>query len=249
MVKLQRHCHGATASIHRFHSRHPRRWRVDVRLVRQGSFGGSGPRAGQAGHSGGGVPDDSNLEARIAWLQVAFVFRAPLLDSSVNVIEHIKANAELTIQQLRPLSEVEFGYTTESVEWLQRYIERLRGFGEFEDEASKETLTSVFGSFLGECIVYCCGGVWTNRDEVWCVGFGGENFAYPFAKVRKQIENGPEDGIGGFFRAIPAVFPGRVRSTEEALRVVRVFGDFPGPPAAEPVTGSKAIENHGGNSG
>src|SRR5437762_1433543 len=47
------------------------------------------------------------------------------------MIEHIQANAEMTIQQMRPLSRMDFGYTRESVEWLEGYIERLRQTGEF----------------------------------------------------------------------------------------------------------------------
>ena len=126
------------------------------------------------------------------------------------MVEHIEANAEMTIQQLRPLSRMDFGYDRESVEWLENYIERLRRSGEFQAEATKDRLTSVFGSFLGECIIRCYGGVWTQREGVWCVAFDGDNVAFPFAKVSKQMDNGVEDGIGGFFRAIPVVFAGRV---------------------------------------
>lgn len=67
--------------------------------------------------------------------------------------EHIRANAELVIQQLRPLSNINFGYTRDSVEWLEGYIERLRDSGEFNDAEAKNNLTSVLGSFLGECPV------------------------------------------------------------------------------------------------
>ncbi len=124
--------------------------------------------------------------------------------------EHIKANAEMTIQQLRPLSRIDFGYNAESVEWLEGYIEELRRSGEFEEAAKKDKLVSVLGSFLGECIVRCYGGVWTQRDGVWCVAFEGGNIAFPFAKVSKQMDHGLEDGIDGLFRAIPVVFAGHV---------------------------------------
>ena len=33
------------------------------------------------------------------------------------MLESIKANAEMTIQQLRPMSGIDFGYNRESVEW------------------------------------------------------------------------------------------------------------------------------------
>src|SRR5689334_682595 len=67
------------------------------------------------------------------------------------MIEKIQANAQMTIEQLRPLSKIDFGYNAASVEWLEGYIERLRADGQFQPEAKKDKLISVFGSFLGEC--------------------------------------------------------------------------------------------------
>ena len=105
--------------------------------------------------------------------------------------EHTRANAELVIQRLRPLSGIDFGYTKESVEWLEGYIERLRNSGEFENVETKTKLISVFDSFLGECIVRCYGGTWRLPEEagVWYVAFKDDQLAFPFAKVGKQIDN------------------------------------------------------------
>ncbi|MGO8816678.1 MAG: hypothetical protein ACLQVG_18735 [Terriglobia bacterium] len=118
------------------------------------------------------------------------------------------ANAEMVIQQFRPLSGIEFGYNRQSVEWLEGHIERLRQTGKLQDEATREELVNVLGSFLGECIVRRYGGAWTQREGIWCVAFDSHNVAFPFAKVAKQMENGREggDGIGGFFSIIPEVF-------------------------------------------
>jgi hypothetical protein len=120
--------------------------------------------------------------------------------------EHIKANAELVLQQLRQLRGVDSGYTQESVEWLEGYIERLRQSAEVGDDETKNTLISVFGSFLGECIARSYGGTWRQHEGVWCVAFNNDNMAFPFAKVAKQIDYGLEDGIASFFKAIPIVF-------------------------------------------
>jgi hypothetical protein len=127
--------------------------------------------------------------------------------------ELIKANAELVIRQSRSLSGIDFGYTQESVKWLEGYIERLRKAGEFEDVEAKGKLTSVFGSFLGECIVRNYGGAWVQHDGVWCVAFDDKNIAFPFAKVAKQMDNGLEDGIAGYFDVIPIVFKDLVRGS------------------------------------
>jgi hypothetical protein len=37
--------------------------------------------------------------------------------------EQIKTNAELFIQELRPVSGMDFGYNKESVKWLDGHIE------------------------------------------------------------------------------------------------------------------------------
>ena len=120
--------------------------------------------------------------------------------------EQIRANAEMVVQELRPLSGIDFGYTQESVEWLQGYIERMRNSGEFDSVDFKNKLISVFGSFLGECIVRCYGGMWKQHESGWCVAFNDDNMAFPFAKVAKQMDYGLEDGIASFFRAIPTIF-------------------------------------------
>ena len=120
--------------------------------------------------------------------------------------EHIRANAEMVIEELRPLSSIDFGYTEESVEWLEGYIERLRNSGEFDSVETKNRLISVFGSYLGECIVRCYGGTWKEHGEGdWCVAFDDGTLVFPFAKVTKQMDYGPFDGITSFYRAIPAI--------------------------------------------
>lgn len=120
----------------------------------------------------------------------------------------------MVVQQLRPLSGIDFGYTQESVEWLDGYIERLRSSGEFESVETKDKLTSVFGSFLGECIVCCYGGTWKQHEEGewWCVAFDDKNRVFPFAKVAKQMDYGREDSIASFFTMIPIVFKDLARS-------------------------------------
>lgn len=121
--------------------------------------------------------------------------------------EHIRANAEMVVQNLGPISGIDFGYTEESVKWLEGYIDRLRNSGEFENAELRTKLTSVFGSFLGECIIRCYGGAWQQDEEgQWGVVFDDSNAAFPFSKVAKQIDNGLEDGIASFFTLIPVIF-------------------------------------------
>jgi hypothetical protein len=134
------------------------------------------------------------------------------------VEENIKKNAELAIEQLRPLSQMDFGYNLSSVKWLEGYIERLRSSGELDDEAKRKGLSNVLGSFLGECIVRCYGGRWVKQDGMWGVSIGDDFIAYPFNKIGKQMENGPEDSIDSFFTSIPVLLSGNVYEQKTPIR-------------------------------
>jgi hypothetical protein len=129
--------------------------------------------------------------------------------------EMIKYNAELTVKQMRELSDVDFGYNAESVAWLDGYIERQRSRDDIKQETIQK-LVSVFGSYLGECIIRCYGGKWENEDGQWRVNFDDKACAYPFNKVEKQFENGMEDSIMSFFEVIPALFAIPMESGEKS---------------------------------
>ena len=59
----------------------------------------------------------------------------------------------------------------------------------------KDKLVSVFGSYLGECLVHCYDGTWKEHVEGdWCVAFENGTRAFPFAKVRRQMDNGSSEG-------------------------------------------------------
>ena len=119
--------------------------------------------------------------------------------------DKIRQNAELVVAQMRPLCGFEFGYDAPSVAWLDGFIERQRARADQTPEGVNG-LVNVLGSYLGECIIRCHGGRWEQEDGQWRVGFGADNAAYPFAKVRKQFEHGAEDSIKSFFEVIPVIF-------------------------------------------
>jgi len=131
----------------------------------------------------------------------------PVAAADPAVLAGIRANAKLVIETCGPLTDFEFGYSAESVEWLAGYIERLRAQG--ASEADLGQYTSVFGSFLGEAILASFGGQWALDEHGWHIAFDARNKAYPFAKVEKQIHNGLEDSIAGFYSVIPTVFARR----------------------------------------
>jgi hypothetical protein len=123
------------------------------------------------------------------------------------IVEGIKANAEAVIEELAHLTDFEFGYHRESVAWLEGYIERMKQAGVFNGPG-RDKLVSVFGSFLGECIIRVCGGSWKQRDGAWGVAFDEEQFVQPFAAVAAQVDRGRACGIRSFFDLVPITFIG-----------------------------------------
>ena len=118
------------------------------------------------------------------------------------------------IEQLTPLSGLEFGYNAESVAWVDGFIERQRNRSDI-DKNIMAGLVKTLGSFLGECIIRCFGGYWHNKEGECCVRFDSENEVYPFNKVHKQFANGPEDSIKSFFELIPVMFKEHIQKTEK----------------------------------
>jgi hypothetical protein len=130
-------------------------------------------------------------------------------DKTMTLKEKIRANAALAIATLAPLSDLgpQFGYNRESVKWVSGYIERQRSREDLSEDI-KEGLIQVLGVFLGECIIRRYGGSWEELGEGLGVFFDEKNAAFPFAKVRKQFDNGAEagDSIVGFYDIIGFVF-------------------------------------------
>jgi hypothetical protein len=133
-----------------------------------------------------------------------------LYKGTVTALEQIRANAEMVMQDLGPLSGMgsEFGYNRASVQWLEGYIERLRASGKFRDEELIENLTAVLGSFLGECLARSYEGEWRFENGGWGVWFRVGGAAFPFTKMMKQFRNGVEggDSILNLFDVLPEVF-------------------------------------------
>lgn len=122
----------------------------------------------------------------------------------MDIMEKIQRNAELVREQMGPISGLAFDYDAESVRWVDGYINRQyeRGL----DDALLSTMESVLGSYLGECIRRNYGGAWHEDVYGWHIRFNAENGVYPFSKVRKQLDAGPEESIYSFFTMIPIVF-------------------------------------------
>ena len=126
----------------------------------------------------------------------------------MDVREKIRANAELVITKLGPLSGLgkAFGYNRASVAWVDGFIEQQRVKEDLTPQ-SVTKLAHVIGSYLGECIVRIHGGQWRQSEGRWGVFYDNGNGVFPFAKVRKQFKNGRDrgDSILGFLDLIEPV--------------------------------------------
>lgn len=124
----------------------------------------------------------------------------------------LKSNAEIVVSKIGKLAEFDFGYDAKSVTWVDGFIERQRPWLG-NDIPQVDGLINMIGSYLGEAIIHCYGGEWHQEiGKGICIRFPDNCHAYPFTKVRKQFENGPEDSIASFFTLIPVVFKFEPRS-------------------------------------
>lgn len=125
---------------------------------------------------------------------------------SDKTLTHIRANAALVMEHCTKLCGFKFGFDAKSVEWLDGFIQRTRNSPSAAE--NNEKWVSIYGSYLGEAIIQCYGGSWARNESGWHIRFDDKNGAFPFNKVRKQLQFGEEDSIASFFDAIPALFFG-----------------------------------------
>ena len=125
------------------------------------------------------------------------------MESETPATELIAKNAELVRSTASQNLGVTPGYDIEGVRWLDDFI---NGQHLAASDELKERLVQTLGSFLGECIRRTHGGEWVNESGSWEIRFSKGNAAYPFTKVRKQLQKGPEESVLGMFTAIPALF-------------------------------------------
>lgn len=123
--------------------------------------------------------------------------------SEMSMVDRIRANAEQVVSAATAEVGEPVGYDEDGVRWLDEFIQDQHEQG---DPADRRALVNNLGSYLGECIVRSFGGEWAEVDGSWCVRFDDRNAAYPFAKVRKHLENGAGESVLSFFTLIPVVF-------------------------------------------
>lgn len=108
-----------------------------------------------------------------------------------NVMAHIHSNAGMVVDTMNELTDFEFGYDDESLEFLDGYLDRQSRRGDHEQF---EQLANTVGCYVGECLVAMHGGKWVLDVEVgWMVAVGTIK-ANPFAKTHKALTVGLRAG-------------------------------------------------------
>jgi hypothetical protein len=120
-----------------------------------------------------------------------------------SIVEEIRANAAMIVRMAAERLGVELHYDEAGVRWLDGFLQRQHEAG---DPSTREGLTGPLGSYLGECIIHCYGGAWAKLDGSWAVCFDDQNGVFPFSRVSRQLANGQDDSVLGFFTFIPHVF-------------------------------------------
>jgi hypothetical protein len=122
------------------------------------------------------------------------------MSDALSVPDKLRANADLVVRTVRENLDTQLTFDQAGVEWIDGYIDRLRG----SIAADKRSgLINTLAAFVGECIIRSFGGTWVEKDGWWGVEVSDRIWACPFAKIEKQFENGPEDSVASFFRCIP----------------------------------------------
>ena len=117
----------------------------------------------------------------------------------------LRENAALVVRQADTLADFVFGYTPESLKWLDGFIERLRNGGMFAGTGGIDGYLNVFGSYLGEAVVHAVGGVWKRCDGDLGVSLPEGNWAFPFIKVEKLLRGEDGQSLLGFYEAALAL--------------------------------------------
>ena len=122
------------------------------------------------------------------------------MDAELSVPDKLRANADLVVRTMRDGFDTELSFDHAGVEWIDGYINDLRGVLAAE---RRPAVVDRLASFVGECIIRTYGGVWVEKEGWWGVRVSERIWACPFSKIEKQFENGPEDSVASFFRCIP----------------------------------------------
>ena len=99
----------------------------------------------------------------------------------------LQKEAQLVIEVLNEKAEVQLDFSSNSVSWLDTYIEQHR---DELDERDKTLLQEKFGAYLGESIRRNYGGRWVKGSgDRWMIVFDEEHQASPFDIIGAHLDH------------------------------------------------------------
>ncbi len=144
-----------------------------------------------------------------------------------DTLEDIRYNAEFVESVINEALGKKVGYSVEGVSWLDDFLQRQHERG---DKRYVDRVVSVYGSYLGECIVENVGGRWAEVDGTQAIAFDEKNATFLFNKLRKHLENGREggDSVLGFYESVEGLFqrftpPARMDMNGQAQMYLNAF--------------------------
>jgi hypothetical protein len=122
------------------------------------------------------------------------------MNAELSIPEKLRINADLVVRTMRDGFDIELTFDRAGVEWIEGYINDMRGILEAD---RRQGVVDRLASFVGECIIKSYGGMWVEKDGWWGVRVSYRIWACPFSKIEKHFENGSEDSVASFFNCIP----------------------------------------------
>ena len=99
----------------------------------------------------------------------------------------LQKDAQLVIEVLNDKAEVQLDFSSNSVSWLDTYIEQHR---DELNERDKTLLQEKFGAYLGESIRRNYGGRWVKGSgDRWMIVFDEEHQALPFEIIGAHLDH------------------------------------------------------------
>lgn len=115
------------------------------------------------------------------------------------ILESIRQNVILVKIVIHQRYDLHLALDEVAIKFLDRYIEQSRAD---LDSQARAGLINTLGAFLGETIRTNYTGEWIMQGDTPAIRLGNDLILFPFDAVAKQISNGHENSILGFYRTI-----------------------------------------------
>ena len=139
-----------------------------------------------------------NIKNNITVLLCSLFFISCTNSASISNAKDIEELSSTLIVTLNSDS-IKSDLSKESIKEIETWL------GEQKKKNQKKLIDQV-GAYLGQSIIKAYGGSWVKHNGNWGVKLSDNNLVFPFGKVSKFVNDGPEDSFYSLFKMIPLVF-------------------------------------------